>query len=80
MEDLSGEIHADAVVIAFVRTGELPYWEDDVPHAVTVAEIGADTIYLNDPAFQTAPIPVLAEDFLLAWDEFGNQWARIREK
>ena len=76
-EDLSREIHNGAIVIAFVRTGELPYWKEDVPHAVIVVAMETDVIYLDDPSFESAPIPVPLGDFLLAWDEFGNQWARI---
>jgi len=75
--DLSRAIDDGTVVIAFVRTGELPHWEEDVPHAVVVVAVDIDTVYLDDPAFENAPIPVTVGDFMLAWDEFGNQWAQI---
>ncbi|MEA3338389.1 MAG: hypothetical protein U9R15_00335 [Chloroflexota bacterium] len=71
------KIRADAIVVAFVRTGELPYWEKDAPHAIVVIGIEAGITYLDDPAFENAPLPVLVGDFLLAWDEFWNQWAWI---
>ncbi len=76
-EDLEQEVRKDSVVIVFVRTGELPYWEEDVPHAVVVSGMEAGILYLNDPSFHEAPIPVPEADFLLAWDEFGCQWAAV---
>ena len=77
LEDLEREVQRGSVVIAFVRTGELPYWEEDVPHAVVVSGVEAGVLYLNDPSFQEAPIPVPEDDFILAWDEFGCQWATV---
>lgn len=77
LEDLEREIRNGSVVIAFVRTGDLPYWDEDVPHAVVVSGIEAGTLYLNDPSFQVAPIPVTEDDFILAWDEFGCLWAAV---
>ena len=66
------------IPVVCLRTGELPYWDCDAPHAVVVIGIEADTVYVNDPAFERAPIPILVGDFQLAWDEFGGQWAAIR--
>jgi hypothetical protein len=77
LEDVRHAIDNGAVVIVFVRTGELPYWEEDVPHAVMVVAVGTDVVYLDDPAFENAPIPAPLGDFMLAWDEFGNQWAWV---
>ena len=67
------------VPVVFVRTGELPYWGQDTPHALVVVGIGANTVYVNDPAFENAPIPVQVGDFELAWEEFGRQWATVRK-
>ncbi|MDY7076543.1 MAG: hypothetical protein SXV54_06415 [Chloroflexota bacterium] len=68
-----------AAIIVSVRTGELPYWEDDVPHAVVVVGIDTATgiVYVDDPAFERAPIAVPVGDFMLAWDALGNQCAMI---
>ncbi len=77
LKDIEQEIRRNSVVIAFVRTGNLPYWEEDVPHAVIVAGIEAGVLYLNDPSFREAPVPVPEDDFILAWDEFGCQWAAV---
>jgi hypothetical protein len=76
--DLRRAIDNDHVPIVFLRTGELPYWDQDTPHAVVVVGIEADTVFVNDPAFESAPIPVPTGDFQLAWDEFGCQWAALR--
>ncbi|MCX7854474.1 MAG: peptidase C39 family protein [Anaerolineae bacterium] len=77
MEGLEREIRKGSVVIAFVRTGDLPYWDEDVPHAVVISGIEAGVLYLHDPSFQEAPIPVTEDDFILAWDEFGGHWAAV---
>ncbi|MBN1487258.1 MAG: C39 family peptidase [Anaerolineae bacterium] len=66
------------VPVVFVRTGELPYWELDTPHTVVVVAIDIETVYVNDPAFDTVPISVPVGDFQLAWDEFEGQWAAIQ--
>jgi len=66
------------VAIVFLRTGELPYWDHDSPHALVVVGVEAETVYVNDPAFENAPIPVPLGDFELAWGEFGYQWATVR--
>jgi hypothetical protein len=73
-----GQVIAEGKVpVVFLRTGELPYWDQDVPHALVVVGVEADTVYVNDPAFKNAPIPVPVGDFELAWDEFECQWATV---
>ena len=69
-----------AVPILFVRTGELPHWEEDTAHALVIVGIENDVIIIHDPAFEHAPIPVPIDDFSLAWYEFGNQWAMVARK
>lgn len=66
------------VPVVFVRTGELPHWDQDVPHALVIVGVETDTVYVNDPAFENAPIPIPVGDFELAWDEFGGQWAIVQ--
>ncbi len=59
--------------ITFVKTIELPYWGEAGDHAVVVVGLDDEHIYLNDPAFTTAPMQVSRGDFDLAWlgrDEF----------
>jgi ABC-type bacteriocin/lantibiotic exporter with double-glycine peptidase domain len=64
--------------IAFVNTGELPYWNETTGHAVVVVGIDDNMIYLNDPAFTDAPKVISQGDFLLAWLEADEYYARIR--
>ena len=59
-----------------VKSGELPYWENiDTDHAVVVVGMVATSIYLNDPAFATAPLQVALGDFDLAWFERSEYYA-----
>ncbi|MDY7079768.1 MAG: cysteine peptidase family C39 domain-containing protein [Chloroflexota bacterium] len=63
--------------IVFLRTGGLPYWDEDVPHAVVAVEIGETTVHLHDPALDTGPTTVDATAFLLAWAEMDYYCATI---
>jgi len=63
--------------VIFVRTGGLPYWDDDVPHAVVVIGIEDTTVYLHDPALDIGPTAVDATAFLLAWADLDNYCATI---
>lgn len=59
-----------------VKSGELPYWENiDTDHAVVVVGMESASIYLNDPAFATAPFQVSLGDFDLAWFEREQVYA-----
>ena len=64
-------------VIAFVQTGELPYWRVNTPHAVVVVGLDETQVYLNDPAFNKAPVMVSRGDFDLAWLERDEFYAVI---
>lgn len=66
-------------VIAFLRTGDLPYWKYQTDHAVVVVgfDDGAQSIYLNDPFFDEAAIAVQREYFELAWLERDYYYATI---
>ena len=61
--------------MAFVFTGELPYWDEATSHAVVVTGLDDDNVYVNDPAFPDAPIPVSKGDFDLAWLERDEYYA-----
>jgi ABC-type bacteriocin/lantibiotic exporter with double-glycine peptidase domain len=63
--------------IAFVRTGPLPYLDEDVAHAVVVVGMSPDAFAVNDPAAEQAPLDVPREAFLLAWSEFDYRYAVI---
>jgi len=64
--------------ILFVRTGELPYWRIDTPHAVVLAGLEEEQAYLFDPAIDTAPVNVLVGDLLLAWSHSDYTYAVLR--
>jgi ABC-type bacteriocin/lantibiotic exporter with double-glycine peptidase domain len=53
--------------IASVQTAELPHWNRRSEHAVVIAGIDSQYIFVNDPAFDIAPILVPHGDFDLAW-------------
>lgn len=63
--------------IVFLRTGALPYWDEDVPHAVVLAGIENTIVYLHDPAMDSGPTLVDLEAFLLAWSEMAYYCATI---
>jgi len=63
--------------IVFLRTGGLPYWDEDVPHAVVVVGIEETIAHLHDPALDTGPTAVDATAFLLAWAEMDYYCATI---
>ncbi len=65
----------DVPCILFLRTGELPYWQLDTPHAVVVAGLEADRAYLFDPAVEAAPVTAALGDLLLAWSHTDYTFA-----
>lgn len=64
--------------IVFVRTNELPYWDDDVYHAVVLAGVDEAFVYLYDPAFANAPQRTTIGDFYLAWLHLNTDFALIQ--
>ena len=62
-------------VIVPVETRELPYWHEQSNHAVVVIGMDAQAIYINDPAFASAPLQVPRGDFDLAWLEHDESYA-----
>lgn len=65
-------------VIALVDTAELPYWSRRCAHAVVVVGIGDTGVWVNDPAFDQAPLYVQRTDFALACDAMDNYVATLR--
>ncbi len=80
LEDIRGHLAADRPSIAFVNTGELPYWDEATGHAVVVVGLDDEKVYLNDPAFNSAPQIISHGDFLLAWLEADEYYAVIRRR
>ena len=52
-----------------VETRWLGYWKVDTYHVVVVVGIEDETVYVNDPYFDTAPIAVSINEFIPAWVE-----------
>lgn len=52
--------------IVSMNTAELPYWQDDVYHAVVLVGMDEQFAYLNDPSFDDAPQQTPIGDFDLA--------------
>lgn len=64
-------------VILLVDTAQLPYWSSRTAHAIVLIGLDGLTAYVNDPAFDTAPLSVPFADLLLASDAMGNLAAVI---
>jgi hypothetical protein len=64
-------------VILFLRTGELPYWDIDTPHAVVLVGLTQEMAQLFDPAMEPTPIAVPVGDLMLAWSHFDYTYAII---
>ena len=52
--------------LAFLMTGDLPYWPANTSHAVVVVGYDEQDVDLNDPIFDAAPQHVSWGDFMLA--------------
>lgn len=77
LETLNEQLAGNRPCIVPVRTGELSYWREDVRHAVVVVGLTPLTIFLNDPAFDKAPIGVSRAEFELAWIEQDNMYVTL---
>lgn len=66
--------------LVFVLTGDLPYWNENTSHVMVVVGIDDENLYVNDPAFDTAPQVIPLDYFLLAWSEFDHRCAVIRPR
>lgn len=63
--------------IVFVKTGELPYWDFDVNHAVVLTGMDGARVLVNDPFFTKTPISIPLGDFDLAWLEHNEMYTVI---
>lgn len=63
--------------IVFVRTGELPYWNENVSHALVVVGVDDTNVYVHDPVFPDAPKSVFIGDFDLAWLLMDEKFALL---
>lgn len=77
---LRAHVENGSPCIAFIRTGALPYFGEDVAHAPVVVGVAPDAYAVNDPAVAQAPLELGREAFLLAWSEFAYRYAVILPK
>ena len=70
--ELESYLASGRPVITRVWTTMLDYWDSVTSHVVVVVGYNDDVVFLNDPAFATAPIPVLWDAFLAAWAEYDE--------
>jgi hypothetical protein len=81
LEDVAAWLTKGMPVIAFVQAGELPHWRGYIfQHAVIVAGLDEQTIYLFDPATETAPVSTPVAEFLLAWEEMDCLYAVLTRR
>ncbi len=74
---LRSHLHRGLPPIAFVSTAELAYWDEATHHAVVVAGIQNNQVYLHDPNFAHAPQVVSSLEFGLAWSEMDEFYALL---
>ena len=73
VEKISQWLNQATPVIVFIQAGELPYWSGHhFQHAIVVAGLEAQTIWGLDPGYETIPVAIPLDDFLLAWDEIDH--------
>ena len=75
LTDLHAFLLKSSPIIVPVRTIELPHWGVNTDHAVVVVGMNEEEIYINDPAFERAPIAITHGDFDLAWLERDEYYA-----
>lgn len=77
LEQLQHDLHQQTPAVIFLRTGDLPGWQEDVAHAVVLIGLTANTAIIHDPARDTGPDEINLEAFLLAWSEMDYYCATI---
>jgi len=77
LAELGGWLVEGISPIVFVHTQFLDYWTENSPHAVVLVGMDENDIYLNDPAFATAPQLCSLDGFIAAWTEMDEVAAVI---
>lgn len=75
--ELAAWLERKTPCILFVRTGELPYWQVDTPHALVLVGIEGNRATVLDPAIESAPIVVQLDDLILAWSYADYTYAVV---
>jgi ABC-type bacteriocin/lantibiotic exporter with double-glycine peptidase domain len=75
---ISQTIDQNCPLIIFVRTGQLTsYWDIDTQHALVIIGYDDDSVFVQDPAFPTAPIQIDQDELYLAWLELDYAFAIV---
>jgi hypothetical protein len=77
LQDIVGWLEKKTPCVLFVRTGDLPYWNLDTPHAIVVGAIENEIAHVFDPAMDTSPFQVPVGDLLLAWSQFDYAYTAL---
>lgn len=78
LNELSAALSMGNAPVIFLRTSELPYWQEDTPHAVVLIGIDTEAAFLLDPAYESeTPVSVTLGDFLVAWSHFDMVYVLI---
>jgi ABC-type bacteriocin/lantibiotic exporter with double-glycine peptidase domain len=78
LKDVHHWLAEQVPMIALVQTAELPYWSERCAHTVVVVGMDDTGVWVNDPAFDQAPLCVPADDFMLACNAMDNYAVVIR--
>ncbi len=80
LDELHEHLSNDRPCIAFVNTGELPYWDEATDHALVIVGLDDDYVYFNDPMLSTAPMYISRGEFILAWQERDEYYAALMRR
>jgi len=75
--DLRAAIDDGTPPILFLMTGDLPYWQDNISHAVLSVGYDETSVMLADPMFPTSPQLTTWDELLLAWGEHDYAYATV---
>ncbi len=65
--DLAAALAAGVPPIVFLETSLLDYWSLQASHVAVLVGLDVAAVYLNDPAFDTAPQQTSLTSFDLSW-------------
>lgn len=80
INDLEEALRGSVPPIALVWTGQLSYWDSNVPHAVVLIGTERGNFVVHDPAKSEEGILVSIPEFNLAWDEMDNIYALLKKR
>jgi hypothetical protein len=79
LQQAQASLEKGVPVILFIRTGGLPAWEMDLPHAVVLAGLSGREAFWHDPDRQEGPDAVDLDSLMIAWAEMDYYAAFIQK-